>query len=170
MTMLFTTVDGTSTHHRLPICITEHLFLRPLAIYSSCGGDVGKKDSQEAPTVKFNVFEQGIFDEKFVLLMADPDASSKPNMYWLHWLKTDIGGQELLEGVTESNSDMVAYQGPNPPEGIHRYQFFLYTQNTEYIKVSNDIARGKRLINLKKFEEVNNLDVISNYQYLVSAI
>ena len=75
----------------------------------------------------------------FVLIMDDPDANG-----WVHWLvynipasvnslKEDFPRDEklkdgTLQGVNSSNK--LAYGGPCPPSGTHRYVFKLYALDT----------------------------------------
>ena len=75
----------------------------------------------------------------FVLIMDDPDANG-----WVHWLvynipasvnslKEDFPRDEklrdgTLQGVNSSNK--LAYGGPRPPSGTHRYVFKLYALDT----------------------------------------
>ncbi|XP_074289734.1 protein MOTHER of FT and TFL1 [Silene latifolia] len=66
-------------------------------------------------------------DVFFTLVMTDPDAPSpsEPSMReWIHWIVTDIPG-----GTTPSRGkEVVAYTGPRPPVGIHRYILVLFEQ------------------------------------------
>ena len=75
----------------------------------------------------------------FVLLMDDPDASG-----WVHWLvynipasvnslREDFPRDEkfkdgTLQGINSFNK--LAYAGPCPPSGTHRYVFKLYALDT----------------------------------------
>ncbi|KAK9741305.1 hypothetical protein RND81_03G096400 [Saponaria officinalis] len=69
----------------------------------------------------------GHSDMLFTLVMTDPDAlsPSEPSMReWVHWIVTDIpGGSSPSRG-----KEMVAYAGPRPPVGIHRYILVLFEQ------------------------------------------
>jgi len=80
----------------------------------------------------------------FALIVDDPDA---PSQTWVHWViynipakPTDPGGNsyELLEnfprdekttsGILQGTNDFkkIGYDGPCPPNGLHRYYFKLY--------------------------------------------
>ncbi|RYR64682.1 hypothetical protein HN51_013888 [Arachis hypogaea] len=63
----------------------------------------------------------------YTLVMTDPDAPSpsEPTMReWLHWVVVDIpGGANPNQG-----KEIVAYMGPRPPVGIHRYILILFEQ------------------------------------------
>ncbi|XP_039067958.1 protein MOTHER of FT and TFL1-like [Hibiscus syriacus] len=69
----------------------------------------------------------GISDQLFTLVMTDPDAPSpsEPSMReWVHWIVSDIpGGSNPTRG-----KEIVAYMGPRPPVGIHRYILVLFQQ------------------------------------------
>jgi Raf kinase inhibitor-like YbhB/YbcL family protein len=66
------------------------------------------------------------------LIVDDPDA---PSGIWSHWLlwnmdpaKTEILERSVPSGCTQgtNNFDRLAYGGPCPPSGRHRYFFRLY--------------------------------------------
>lgn len=77
--------------------------------------------------------------QSFALIMDDPDA---PNGTWVHWVLYNIpaSARNLQEDlpVTGKNVDpnaiyvgknswrQIAYGGPCPPSGTHRYYFKLY--------------------------------------------
>ncbi|KAB2029598.1 hypothetical protein E1A91_D05G180800v1 [Gossypium mustelinum] len=60
-------------------------------------------------------------------VMVDPDAPSpsEPRLReWLHWIVVDVPeGQDATKG-----RELVAYMGPQPPTGIHRYILALFKQ------------------------------------------
>ncbi|PQQ05244.1 protein MOTHER of FT and TFL1 isoform X1 [Prunus yedoensis var. nudiflora] len=62
-----------------------------------------------------------------VSVMTDPDAPSpsEPSMReWVHWIVADIpGGTSPVRG-----KEILAYVGPRPPVGIHRYILVLFQQ------------------------------------------
>jgi len=69
-----------------------------------------------------------------VLVMDDPDA---PGGVWDHWIAYDIPVATEIEeaaaslGTTGRNSwGRMAYGGPCPPGGTHRYVFTLYALDT----------------------------------------
>nr|ANS56352.1 MFT-like protein [Zamia furfuracea] len=68
------------------------------------------------------------YDESlYTLVMTDPDAPSpsEPSMReWVHWIVTDIpAGADASQG-----KEVLAYTGPKPPIGIHRYVFVAFKQ------------------------------------------
>ncbi|XP_014771394.1 phosphatidylethanolamine-binding protein 4 isoform X1 [Octopus bimaculoides] len=149
------------------MCSGQHLILHPLKLYSSCGATLEKVETQKAPTVAYPKVEEGSYN-LFILIMVDPDASPNPNLYWLHWLKTNISYADVKDGIDAESTDQMVYRGPSPPSGIHRYQFFLYGENVNKFKPP-PVQAGNRLFDFIKFEESNELKVISSFQYLVSA-
>ena len=70
--------------------------------------------------------------KSFALTLTDPDAPSKTWMHWIVWnipsdTRTIPPGSlppESVEGVNDFRR--TNYEGPCPPEGIHRYVFTLY--------------------------------------------
>lgn len=75
----------------------------------------------------------------FVLIMDDPDASG-----WVHWLVYNIPAsvnsliedfprdKRLKDGTLQglNSFNKLAYAGPCPPSGAHRYVFKLYALDT----------------------------------------
>uniref|UniRef100_A0A0E0ETS5 Uncharacterized protein n=1 Tax=Oryza meridionalis TaxID=40149 RepID=A0A0E0ETS5_9ORYZ len=61
----------------------------------------------------------------YTLVMVDPDAPSpsKPEYReYLHWLVTDI------PEAIDARNEIVPYEAPRPPAGIHRLVFVLFKQ------------------------------------------
>ncbi|EGW32097.1 uncharacterized protein SPAPADRAFT_61176, partial [Spathaspora passalidarum NRRL Y-27907] len=79
-------------------------------------------------------------NDKFILVMTDPDAPSNTDHKWseyLHWLVTDLQltngeakeGEQINHKIDVSQGrELVKYMGPGPPPktGKHRYVFLLY--------------------------------------------
>ncbi len=78
--------------------------------------------------------------ESLVLIMDDPDALEPAGKVWDHWvvwnIDPDIGvipegwDQEGAEGG-ETDYGETVYGGPNPPDGVHTYEFRLYALDTK---------------------------------------
>ncbi|KAL6281672.1 hypothetical protein ACE6H2_018553 [Prunus campanulata] len=71
--------------------------------------------------------------ELYTLVMTDPDAPSpsEPSMReWVHWIVADIpGGTSPVRGkIFTLWKEILAYVGPRPPVGIHRYILVLFQQ------------------------------------------
>ncbi|MFC7204659.1 YbhB/YbcL family Raf kinase inhibitor-like protein [Haloferax namakaokahaiae] len=69
------------------------------------------------------------------LVVDDPDAMEPAGQVWDHWVvwNIDPATSEIPEGTTPSEADegtnsygTRGYDGPNPPDGEHTYQFVLY--------------------------------------------
>ncbi|HVU60001.1 MAG TPA: YbhB/YbcL family Raf kinase inhibitor-like protein [Candidatus Saccharimonadales bacterium] len=71
------------------------------------------------------------------LILHDPDAPSGDFLHWSIWnLGTDIvslSEDEVPDGARQGTNDFgkVAYGGPCPPSGTHRYIFELYALDAE---------------------------------------
>ncbi len=77
--------------------------------------------------------------ESLVLIMDDPDAMEPAGKVWDHWVVWNIDPdiREIpegwdLEGGKSGKTDYgeTKYGGPNPPDGVHTYQFRLYALDT----------------------------------------
>lgn len=106
-------------------------------------------DKLPQPMNKFNAIQppsiEIINDHNFyMLIMYDSDAK------YIHWIvinkqkysKNGMNGETLIE-----------YVGPNPPKGLHHYEFLLYEQNE------------KKDIEIEKMKQINRktpLDSITN--------
>lgn len=87
-----------------------------------------------SPPLEFLEIPEGT--ESLTLIVEDYDAPANP---WVHWLvfnippssvKTEEG--HIPDGGKEGlcNGNTFGYEGPCPPEGIHRYEFKLYALGT----------------------------------------
>jgi len=93
-----------------------------------------KKDTRAAPSAKWRG------GGKDTLLMIDPDApgpKAPTARNWLHWMVTNIPAG----GGPADGDVVVAYAGPSPPIGNHRYVFVLYEQSA-HVAASAPAARG----------------------------
>ncbi|MFB6290307.1 MAG: YbhB/YbcL family Raf kinase inhibitor-like protein [Candidatus Bipolaricaulia bacterium] len=77
--------------------------------------------------------------ESLVLIMDDPDALDPAGKVWDHWVvwNMDPDIREIpedwdIEGGKEGKTDYgeTKYGGPNPPDGVHTYQFRVYALDT----------------------------------------
>ena len=98
------------------------------ARHSRRGGNV-------SPALDWSGAPQGV--QSYALICLDPDA---PGGNWVHWVIYNIPGdatglaegvmkvEELADGSVQGwNSwDLVGWDGPQPPSGVHRYRFMLY--------------------------------------------
>ena len=94
----------------------------------------GNEDQNLSPLLKWSDVPQGV--KSFALICDDPDA---PRGTWVHWvlfnipadtreLKSVPGGKVDVPGAVQGKNDFkkLAYGGPSPPSGTHRYFFKLY--------------------------------------------
>ncbi|KEH17362.1 terminal flower 1 [Medicago truncatula] len=82
----------------------------------------------------------------YTLIMTDPDAPSPSDPHLrehLHWMVTDIPGNEIVE-----------YENPKPVIGIHRYVFILFKQRGRQT-VRSPSSRDN--FNTRRFSQENNL-------------
>ncbi|XP_027111663.1 protein MOTHER of FT and TFL1 homolog 1-like [Coffea eugenioides] len=90
------------------------------------GCEIKPSHSAHKPAVRVNG-SRARAASLFTLVMVDPDAPSPSDptfREWLHWIVVNIPeGGDASEG-----KELVAYQGPQPPTGIHRYVFALFKQ------------------------------------------
>ncbi|KAH7282688.1 hypothetical protein KP509_35G043800 [Ceratopteris richardii] len=67
------------------------------------------------------------------LVMVDPDARSPTHpelALILHWIVVNIATEHESHGdILRSGTDAVAYMGPSPPIGTHRYFVLAFVQN-----------------------------------------
>lgn len=102
-----------------------------------CGDpyDLTSVTQSHEPQVKYAGASKGA---RYTLIMADPDAPSPMSptkRYWLHWLVTNIEGDDLIRGdilgPKKPSLTVKEYEGPSPPRGsgYHRYYFYLFEQD-----------------------------------------
>ncbi|KAK3159801.1 hypothetical protein QOZ80_1BG0051260 [Eleusine coracana subsp. coracana] len=78
--------------------------------------------------------------QSYTLVMVDPDAPNPSNptlREYLHWMVTDI------PGTTDVNygREVLCYEGPRPPAGIHRVVFVLFKQMARGVVDSPPLLR-----------------------------
>ncbi|GMH17074.1 hypothetical protein Nepgr_018915 [Nepenthes gracilis] len=94
-----------------------------------------------------NVLIAGHSDTLYTLVMTDPDAPSpsEPSMReWVHWIVTDIPGGNSVSRASEigAGRELLAYVGPRPPVGIHRFIFVLFEQKQALRSAEQPISRA----------------------------
>ena len=98
--------------------------------------------------------------KEYVLIMWDPDA---PQSSWVHWIVLYKKNKNKLE-----KTDILEYQGPNPPSGTHHYFFSLYLKPNQLSLQAIPQERG--YFNINQFESINQLQKINEVYMLVSKI
>lgn len=97
--------------------------------YAGRGNDI-------SPPLKWENVPKGTLS--FAVICTDPDAEGAP---WVHWVLFNI--PSTLNSLGEDSENLptdsllgtnswgnIDYQGPNPPQGTHHYQFTLYALDT----------------------------------------
>jgi len=109
------------------------------------GAVASMNDTQASPGVSWTPIPNTLF----TLIVWDPDAAPESRA-WLHWLITNIHGNDLTSG-----QEIVPWAPPTPPAGTgtHRYIFGLFQQEW-HLSVS---VADRPLFNPKRFAEMNGL-------------
>ena len=113
-----------------------------------------RNNTLEAPRVSFTKSQTDFS----TLLIWDPDAPAKS---WIHWFVVNIPGTAI-----QSGQELLNYEPPNPPSGIHRYFVTLYTQPGR-INVSAPEYRGN--FDVSAFEQTYGLTKFGEKMVKVSA-
>ncbi|KAG7664380.1 TFS1 [[Candida] subhashii] len=119
------------------------------------GNELSVSGTQHIPKIQFTLnsptqdgkIESITNQDKFILVMTDPDAPSFHDKKWseyLHWIVADLKltDVEAKEGNepeishtidVKQGRELVPYMGPGPPPktGKHRYIFLLYKQDPQ---------------------------------------
>ena len=117
------------------------------------GQELSKKNAAPQPKVNFS----GTAGKLYTLIMVDPDA---PAADWLHWLvinNDDTGSKK---------EQLVPYNPPTPPSGIHRYIFYLCEQSGP-LNIKAPTQRGN--FNTQNFLRTNKLRIIGKKQFTTRA-
>ena len=120
------------------------------------GQFLSKSDVYNTPTITLHSLDDK--NKMYTLLMIDPDA---PNPEYLHWLIVNIS--------KDKNNILIPYAPPTPPSGIHRYVFYLYEQEHEFVNCplqtcSHETRAG---FNTNTFTKNNKLKFISSVYFKV---
>lgn len=105
------------------------------------GNTLKVSDTQHKPQITFTYLgsEPIKHDDKFILVMTDPDAPSHTDHKWseyLHWIVKDLSLQGDGNTYTldySTGNEIFSYIGPGPPPktGLHAYTFLLYKQDPQ---------------------------------------
>jgi phosphatidylethanolamine-binding protein len=100
--------------------------------------------SQSKPKINFDRYP----NDKYTIVMVDPDAPSRNNpiyKYWLHLL------------IINNNEKIISHEPPSPPigSGKHRYIFFL-------LKQPGTLDKNKLIITNNITKHINNFDNCNN--------
>lgn len=122
------------------------------------GNTISVGDAGEKPNVKFSE-KPG---NRYTFMMIDPDAPSRKNpkfRHWLHWLVLNAPGPDQLDGSDDNPT--FKFAGPGPPKGVgpHRYLFLVFCQGDRVIdeKVEKGIVKSRSSFSLVEFRRRNAL-------------
>ncbi|KAI4330006.1 hypothetical protein MLD38_028320 [Melastoma candidum] len=94
-------------------------------------------------------------EERYTLIMTDPDAPSpsEPSLReWVHWIVVDIPGGT---NPSRAGKEILPYVGPRPPVGIHRYIFVLFRQKSLLGLIQQPASRAN--FNTRRFAALYDL-------------
>ena len=111
------------------------------------GQELPKTLTQMKPSVKFPTT-----GKLYTLVMWDPDVPPISQPGFVHWIATNLQGQNDIE-----TNELLPYKGPAPPSGTHRYFFGVFEQQGHISPQQPE--RTKFQIN--EFIENNNLKRVS---------
>ena len=113
--------------------------------------------------------------KSLVLLMDDPDAPATKPEPWVHWIVFNIPPtlnhldenvnlstiKGAKQGLTNSGKSM--YHGACPPDGVHRYRFFLYALN-DTLDLPEGVSRKDLEREMKKVGILGQAHLIATYE------
>lgn len=133
------------------------------------GNTLSIEQTQEKPKIQFTLnspnqdgtVENLNKDDKFILVLTDPDAPSNTDNKWsqyLHWLITDLKLEQSKKDssnytlIYNQGKEIFKYSGPAPPPntGPHRYVYLLYKQDPN-AKLQNPLDRPNWGTGIPKF-------------------
>merc|ERR1712080_795662 len=81
------------------------------------GDSLAVSEAREIPSIRLEEASKG---KLYTVAMIDPDAPSRKNpraAQWLHWILTNVDGDQLLSGEDLVGEEVISYAGPSPPKG-----------------------------------------------------
>ncbi|KAI1302296.1 hypothetical protein EDD11_005631 [Mortierella claussenii] len=133
------------------------------------GNKLSVKETQHVPQVSFQAENP---DDKYTLIMTDPDAPSRkdPKMReYRHWIVSNISGSTDFQPASLSQgTEVTEYMGPAPPQGSgpHRYIFLLYkqTSSSDVQALSQPLTSERQGFKVKQFTTQAGLELVgANY-------
>ncbi|KAG0323005.1 hypothetical protein BG000_002750, partial [Podila horticola] len=134
--------------------------------------------TQHPPEISF---QSDSPNDKYTLIMTDPDAPSRSNpkfREWRHWVVSNISGSSSLSGFQPANVShgtvLTPYMGPAPPggSGPHRYVFLLYKQvpGSSNEVLSTSLGDKRQSFKAKQFSSQAHLELVgANYFFAENA-
>ncbi|KAF9358050.1 hypothetical protein BGX26_002571 [Mortierella sp. AD094] len=133
------------------------------------GNKLSVQETQHTPQVSFQADSP---NDRYTLIMTDPDAPSRNNpkmREYRHWIISDISGTSDFQPANVSQGTVVTpYMGPAPPSGTgpHRYIFLLYKQtpSTNVSAFSSSLTSDRPGFKAKQFTSQAGLELVgANY-------
>ncbi|KAF9997288.1 hypothetical protein BGZ80_008013 [Entomortierella chlamydospora] len=133
------------------------------------GNKLSVQETQHAPQVSFQADSP---DDKYTLIMTDPDAPSRNNpkmREYRHWVISNISGTSDFHPANVSQSTVITpYMGPAPPSGTgpHRYIFLLYKHapSTDVSALSSSLTSDRPKFMAKEFASQGSMELVGvNY-------
>ncbi|XP_041361164.1 CEN-like protein 1 [Gigantopelta aegis] len=121
-----------------------------------CGQRLRKTLTASSPVL---VYAQATEGSRYLVVMVDPDAPyhcappGRSLADFIHYAAI----MEPHNGRLSSVFNLISYQGPNPPIGVHRYQIYLYNWSRSGIPVLRNNASVRTNFNRTKFQAENHL-------------
>ena len=111
------------------------------------GQELPKTLTQMKPSVKFPTT-----GKLYTLVMWDPDVPPISQPGFVHWIATNLQGQNDIE-----TNELIPYKGPAPPSGTHRYFFGVFEQQGHISPQQPERTHFQ----INEFIENNNLKRVS---------
>ncbi|KAF9115724.1 hypothetical protein BGX27_006671 [Mortierella sp. AM989] len=133
------------------------------------GNKLSVQETQHTPQVSFQAESP---NDKYTLIMTDPDAPSRSNpkmREYRHWVLSNLSGSSDFQPANVSQGTVVTpYMGPAPPSGSgpHRYIFLLYKQtpSTDISALSSSLNSDRAGFKAKQFTSQAGLELVgANY-------
>ncbi|WP_028980890.1 YbhB/YbcL family Raf kinase inhibitor-like protein [Sporocytophaga myxococcoides] len=135
------------------------------------GVSIPKKYTCEGPNISPPLQFIDIPSNASTLVLTVEDADTEGNIPWVHWLVFNIpatsnGFEEgmvspgSIEGLCNGNT--FGYEGPCPPENIHRYVFKLYA--LDIVLAIAPESNKETVLKLAKRHIIEEAELVGLYQ------
>ncbi|KAL0269498.1 UNVERIFIED_CONTAM: hypothetical protein PYX00_007207 [Menopon gallinae] len=109
----------------------------------NCSKEFVKTEWQQVPLLQMESAKE---DKTYTVICIDPDAPNhEKGEYYLHWLVSNVNGNDLRTGDLAKAKTITSYKGPGPVinTGLHRYIFLAFEEEKLNQNVVNDRERRK---------------------------
>ncbi|KAI7824334.1 phosphatidylethanolamine-binding protein [Gamsiella multidivaricata] len=133
------------------------------------GNKLSAEETQQSPEVSFQADDP---NDKYTLIMTDPDAPSRSNpknREFRHWIVSNISGSSptaIQPANLSQGTILTPYMGPAPPKGSgpHRYVFLLFKQSTSNLTLATPLSHDRPGFKSKQFSNETGLELVgANY-------